>query len=177
MNGWFCLRIWRGLILGLFLIVSVFATGAGAASWTHSVTGGYDVWYLDGTTQKFRYNLTNQQWWHFSTVGSTWFTISATGRPITFIGSGSSFDMGNGFRTNIRPGTTRARSGTARKIGSCISTGRASGTIAPIPFHGRRWVRLDSMRPSWGTAIGATLETGSLTSIRLRTIRARLRTI
>ena len=97
MNGWFCLRIWRGLILGLFLIVSVFATGAGAASWTHSVTGGYDVWYLDGTTQKFRYNLTNQQWWHFSTVGSTWYTISATGRPITFIGSGSWFDMGNGF--------------------------------------------------------------------------------
>ena len=49
MNGCLCLRKWTGLILGLFLIVSVFATGAGAATWTHSVTGGYDVWYLNGT--------------------------------------------------------------------------------------------------------------------------------
>ena len=126
MNGWFCLRIWRGLILGLFLIVSVFAMGAGAASWTHSVTGGYDVWYLDGTTQKFRYNLTNQQWWHYSTVGSSWYTISATGRPDTFIGAGSWFDMGNGFSYQYSSGYDKGmfRDGSADRFWYKYSTGQ-----------------------------------------------------
>ena len=104
MNGFCCLRIWRGLILGLFLIVSAFVAGAGAASWTHSVTGGYDVWYLNGTTQKFRYNLSNQQWSHFSTVGSSWYTISSTGRSNTFIGNGAWYDMGNGFKYQYSDG-------------------------------------------------------------------------
>ena len=97
MNGYVGLRKWSWLILGSFLIVSAFAPSAGAVTWTHSQTGDYDVWYLNGISQKFRYNLTNQQWSHFSTVGSSWYTISSTGRSSAFIGSGSWYDMGNGF--------------------------------------------------------------------------------
>ena len=88
--------------LALLLVISVAATltvtgPAAAVTWTHSVTGGYDVWYLNGTTQKFRYNLSNQQWSHFSTVGSSWYAISSTGRSNTFIGDGHWSDLGNGF--------------------------------------------------------------------------------
>ena len=117
--------------------------GAGAASWTHSVTGGYDVWYLDGTTQKFRYNLTNQQWWHYSTVGSSWYTISATGRPDTFIGAGSWFDIGNGFSEPI---FVRVRQGYVQR--------RVRGSVLVQVFHGpvisqRRYPLMEGAGGRW----------------------------
>ncbi len=87
----------QAALVTVFLILACVSGTAVAATWTHSVLDGYDVWYLNGTSQKFRYNLANQQWGHYSTAGSSWYAISATGRPDTFIGSGAWYDLGNGF--------------------------------------------------------------------------------
>ena len=81
-----------------------------------------------------------------------------------------------GSRTSIRRRTIKARSRTALPSGSSTTMLQASGTIAPTPSLGRRWEPVDLMRASWGTAIGATLETGLRTSIRQGTTRARSRT-
>jgi len=81
------------LMAGLGVFSSRDAT---AATWTHSVDGSYDVWYLDGA-QKFRWHLTDHQWWHYSTNGLNWYVLSATGLPFSFVGSGAWNDLGNGF--------------------------------------------------------------------------------
>ena len=162
-------------------MVSVAATltvtgPAAATTWTHSQTGGYDVWYLNGTTQKFRYNLANQQWSHFSTIGSSWYTISSTGRSNTFIGDGHWFDLGNGFSYQYSAGYDKGtfKDGSAHRF--CTSMLRASGTIAPTPSHGRRWVAGGLSGLLGGRIVVRSGKRVYLSVFGLDTIKARSRT-
>ncbi|MCA1959941.1 MAG: hypothetical protein LDL33_04015, partial [Desulfomonile sp.] len=92
--GMHCRPAVRGMVL---LMVLVWLCGSAmAATWTHQTTGSWEYWYRDGLN-KFRFNNTTGQWWHYGALG-TWQTLSGTGLTYTGnIGDGGWYNLGTGF--------------------------------------------------------------------------------
>jgi len=81
----------------LMLMVLVWLCGSAmAATWTHQTTGSYEYWYRDGLN-KFRFDNTKGQWWHYGALAS-WQMLSGTGLTYTGnIGDGWWHNLGTGF--------------------------------------------------------------------------------
>jgi hypothetical protein len=109
MSRYFRNRKWTGLILGAFLIVSVFVTGAD--SWTPQQydgqwqayttgwsymwisSGNYAIWRNDAIGWgRFVYGYTNRQWFDGS-----WSAIGTSGASSAFMGDSAWHNLNNGW--------------------------------------------------------------------------------
>jgi hypothetical protein len=80
------------------LVLGVLYCSECDAAWIHSPSDGYEVYYWNSVTNpKFRYEGATGQWGHYSTIGSTWYALSAAGMAATFIGDGGWYNLKNGL--------------------------------------------------------------------------------